>query len=100
MTRKEEEALMVKIQNAFILNEADFENGRPLYNVWPGMMGESKFDLASLDDWSLKIRKNLGDVYIDKISTNKWVVVGKGTILHCDDLTVGEELVENFEGYM
>jgi hypothetical protein len=91
---------MMKIDKAFGLHKADFEKGRPLYTVWPGMQDESAFDLANLGDWSLQISKNLGDVYIDKIFTNKWVVIGKGTRLHCDDLHAGEAVIRGFEGYM
>lgn len=100
MKGKEAEELLRKMDKGFTLNAADFENGRPLYTVWPGMKGESSFDVANLGDWSLQISKNLGDVYIEKISTNKWVVVGKGTTLHCDDIHAGEAVVRGFEGYM
>lgn len=100
MKGKQAEELMMKMDKGFCLHKGDFNNGRPLYNVWPGMQGESKFDIADLGDWNLEISKNLGDVYIDKISTNKWVVVGKGTTLHCDDIHAGEAVIRGFDGYM
>lgn len=98
MKGKAAENLLRKIDLAFGLTEHDFENGRPIHTKWG--TGEGAIDIEDLKDRSLKISKNLGDVYIDKISTDKWVVVGKGTTLHCDNLAVGEKLVKNFEGYL
>lgn len=100
MKGREAEVLLMKIDKAFIFNKADFKNGRPLYDIWPGMQGEHSFDVANLGEWSLKIKKNLGDIYINKISTDKWVIVGKGTTLHCDDIHAGEGVVRGFEGYL
>jgi hypothetical protein len=98
MNGEEAEQLLMKIEEAFGLTKHDFEDGTPIYTKWG--TEENYVDIENLGDHSLKISKNLGDVYIDKISTNKWVVVGKGTTLHCDDITAGEELVENFEGFL
>lgn len=100
MKGREAEVFLMGIDKAFGLHKGDFNKGRPLYNVWPGMQGERSFDVSDLGDWSLEISKNLGDVYIDKISTNKWVVVGKGTTLHCDDIHAGKGVVRGFDGYM
>ncbi len=98
MKGKEAEALLMKIEEAFGLTKYDFKDGVPIYTRWGAE--EDHIDIANLGNRSLKVSKNLGDVYIDKISTDKWVVVGVGTTLHCDDLTAGEEFVENFEGFL
>lgn len=98
MKGKQAEELLLKIDQAFGFTQHDFVEGKPMYTKWG--TEEDLIDIADLGDRSLKIGKDLGDVYFDKISTNKWVIVGKGTTLHCDDLTVGEELVENFEGFL
>lgn len=98
MKGKKAEELLMKIEEAFGFTKHDFKEGRLIYTKWGTKDGYT--DVEDLGDRSLKIGKNLGDVYIDKIKTNKWVIVGKGTTLHCDDLIVGEELVENFEGFL
>ena len=99
MNSKEAQELLVKIEKAFGLTKHDFDkDGVPIYTKWG--TPEDYTDIADLRDCSLKISKNLGDVYIDKISTDKWVIVGSGTTLHCDNITVGEELIENFEGFL
>lgn len=90
--------LLLKIEDAFGLTKHDFIDGKPIYTKWGDK--ENYIDVSDLGDRSLKISKNLGDVYIDKIKTNKWVIVGKGTTLHCDDIEAGEEVVENFEGFL
>ena len=98
MKGKEAEELLMKIDEAFGLTKHDFEDGRPIYTKWGS---ESNYiDIANLGNKSLKISKNLGDVYIDKISTNKYVVVGKGTTLHCNDIYAGEDVVRDFEGFL
>lgn len=99
MRGKQAEELLLKIDKAFGLTKHDFDkDGKPIYTKWGGP--DVHIDITDLGDRSLKISKSLGDVYIDKISTDKWIVVGKGTTLHCDDITTGEELVENFEGFL
>ena len=98
MKGKEAEQLLMKIEEAFGLTKHDFKDGVLIYTKWG--TEESHIDVANLGDRSLKIGKKLGDVYIDKIATNKWVIVGKGTTLHCEDITAGEGLVENFEGFL
>ena len=98
MKGKEAEELLMKIEDAFGLTKYDFKDGKPIYTKWGNP--DDFTDIAELGDVSLKISKNLGHIYIDRIHTNKWVVVGKGTTLHCDDLEVGEELVTGFEGFL
>lgn len=91
--------LLMQITDCFGLTKYDFDKeGVPIYTKWGDV--KNHIDIANLGDYSLKISKNLGDVYIDKIHTNKWVVVGEGTTLHCADLQVGEKLVENFTGFL
>ncbi len=95
----EAEKLLESIGEAFGLTKHDFIDGRPFYTVW-GEDEKTRIDLANLGDRSLKISKNLGDIYIDKISTDHWVVVGRGTTLHYDDLHAGKGFVDNFEGFL
>lgn len=98
MTAQENEELLTKIEACFGLTKYDFKDGKPIYTKW----GDEALhvDIEDLGDRSLKISKNLGDIYIDKIHTDKWIVVGKGTTLHCDDLAAGEEIIENFTGFL
>ena len=99
MRGKQATDLLLKVEEAFGLTKYDFdEEGKPIYTKWGS--SEDHIDIADLGDRSLKISKNLGNIYIDTIKTNKWVIVGKGTTLVCNDLEVGEELVENFEGFL
>lgn len=103
MTKAEQEALLMSIDRAFGFTKHDFETDIeghkvPIYTKWGNE--ESYTDIEDLGDVSMKISKNLGDIYIDKIHTDKWIIVGKGTTLHCPDLYAGEELVENFEGFL
>lgn len=98
MTKAEQEELLMKIEDCFGLTKYDFKDGKPFYTKWGDE--ENNIDIADLGDRSLKISKNLGDIYIESIHTNKWVVVGKGTTLHCDDIEAGEAVVENFEGFL
>ena len=93
MKGKEAENLLMKIEDCFGFTKHDFQNGRLIYTKWGDE--DKHIDVEDLGDRSLKISKNLGDIYIDKIHTNKWVVVGKGTTLHCDDLQAGEEVEKN-----
>lgn len=99
MKDKQAEELLMKIDLAFGLTKEDFQSGHVLYTIWPGTKGKN-FNIEDLGDYSLKISKNLGDIYIDKISTDKWIIVGKGTTLHCDDLHAGESVIRGFEGYL
>lgn len=99
MNGKQAEELLLSIDESFGLTKYDFdENGRPIYIRWGDE--ESYIDVENLGHRSLKISKKLGDIYIDKISTDGWVIVGKGTTLHCDDIHAGEGVVENFEGFL
>ena len=98
MTNEESEQLLMKITDAFGLTKHDFVDGVPIYTKWGN---EDKYiDIADLGHHSLKISKNLGDVYIEKISTDGWVIVGEGTALHCDDIHAGEEIVKDFTGFL
>lgn len=98
LTGKKAEALLVKVEDSFGFTEHDFEDGKPIYTKWGS--DENAFDIENLGDVSLKISKNLGDIYIEKIRTNKWVIVGKGTTLHCDDIEAGEGVELDFEGFL
>lgn len=97
MTKKDENLLM-KIKNAFGLTADDFQNGKPIYTKWG--FGDETRDIENLGDYSLKISKNLGDIYISKIRTDEYVLVGEGTTLHCDDIEAGKEIVTNFKGFL
>lgn len=93
------EQLLEKITDCFGFTAGDFDNeGKPLYTKWGTL--KKHIDIADLGNLSFKISKNLGDVYIEKLHTNKWVIVGKGTTLHCDDLEAGEGVERDFEGFL
>lgn len=98
----DEELLLSTIDEAFGFTKHDFEvvDGKqvPIYTKWGS--GSQEIDIEDLDGLTFKISKNLGDVYIDKINTNAWVIVGEGTTLHCPDLTAGMGYVTDFEGYL
>lgn len=99
MTGTEAEELLTRIEKAFGLTKRDFDkDGAPIYTKWGAV--DDYTDIEDLGDKSLKISKNLGDIYIEKIVTNKWIVVGVGTTLHCDDVTAGEELITDFSGFL
>lgn len=99
MTKAEAEELLMKIDKAFGFTADDFDDtGHLIYTKWG--TEESHIDVEDLGDRSLKISKNLGEIYIDKIRTNKWIIVGKGTTLICDDMEAGEEIVTDFEGFL
>lgn len=98
MKGKKAEQLMAKIEHAFGLEKLDFRDGRPVYTKWG--TPEDHIDIADLKHRSFKLAGDLGDVYIEKLHTDKWIVIGKGTTLHCDDIYAGEEIVKNFEGYL
>lgn len=99
MKGKEAEDLLLSIDESFGLTKYDFdENGRPIYTRWGDEDGY--IDLEDLGSRSLKVSKNLGDIYVDKIKTDEWVVVGKGTTLHCEDIQADKGIVEDFEGFL
>lgn len=103
MTKEEQELLLSSIDEAFGFTKHDFQlndeqHKVPIYTKWGT---EDHFtDIEALGPVSFKISKNLGDVYIDKIHTDAWVIVGKGTTLHCDDLEAGMGYVLDFEGFL
>lgn len=103
MTQEDQELLLMSIDEAFGFTKHDFEKNSdgklvPIYTKWGNE--ENRTDIEDLGDISFKISKNLGDIYIDKIHTDAWIIVGDGTTLHCDDLYAGLGLVEDFEGFL
>lgn len=110
MTEEEQQELLMDMKEGFGLTKHDFEindEGRkvPIYTKWGAdedgnVVEENIVDLADLKNLSLSISKNLGDIYIDKISTDEYIVVGIGTNLHCDDIHAGKKIVRDFEGYL
>lgn len=98
MNGKEAEELLMSIDESFGFTSHDFEDGKLIYNQWGD--DDNYIDVADLKHRSLKISKNLGDIYIDKIRTDEWVIVGKGTTLHCDDIEAGKGIVLDFEGFL
>lgn len=99
MKGREAEKFLEKIGDAFGLTKHDFNNERRvIYTKWG--TDESNIDLADLGHRSLKVSKNLGDIYIDTIHTDEWVIIGKGTILHCPDLKAGKGVEDNFDGFL
>lgn len=99
VTVAEGEIIMGQIQEAFGFTKYDFdEMGRPIYTKWGDE--DNYIDVENLVNRSLKINKNLGDIYIDKIRTDGWVIVGIGTTLHCDDIEAGEDIVTEYEGFI
>lgn len=96
---KAAENLLMKIEDCFGFTKHDIDSeGKPIFTKWG--TGKNTTNIADLKDVSFKMSKNLGDVYIEKLHTNKWVVVGKGTTLHCDDLEAGEGVELDFEGFL
>lgn len=98
MKGREAELFLEGIGDAFGLTKHDFDGGKVIFTKWGDT--ESLIDIENLGHRSLKISKNLGDVYVNKIQTDEWVVVGKGTTLHCDDLQAGKGVEKNFEGFL
>jgi hypothetical protein len=102
VTLEEGQTIMGQIQEAFGFTKYDFENvdgeKRLIYTKWG--TGADQIDVENLGDRSLKINGDLGDIYIDKIRTDGWVIVGKGTTLHCPDIEAGEDIVTEYEGYI
>jgi hypothetical protein len=99
MSLEDQEILLGSIDEAFGFTKYDFDKeGKPIYTKWGD---ENKYtDIENLGHVSFKIGKNLGDIYIDKIHTDAWVIVGEGTNLHCEDLHAGMGYVPDFEGYL
>lgn len=96
---EEGEEIMMKIEEALGLTKYDFdEDGRLIYTKWGS--DDDYTDVENLGDSSLKISKNLGDIYIDSIRTNGWVIIGSGTTLHCEDIEAGEEVITDYEGFI
>ncbi len=103
VTLEEGEVIMGQIEEAFGFTKYDFEKNtdgqkKLIYTKWGS---EEDFnDVEDLGNKSLKINGKLGDIYIDKIRTDGWVIIGKGTTLHCDDIEAGEEIVTEYEGFI
>lgn len=103
VTIEEGEAIMVQIEEAFGFTKHDFEKNQDgkqvlIYTKWG--TPEEYTDVENLGHRSLKINGKLGDIYIDKIRTDGWVIIGKGTTLHCDDIEAGEDIVTEYEGFI
>lgn len=102
ITLEEGEVIMGQIEEAFGFTKHDFElvdgEKRLIYTKWG--TPEDYTDVADLGEKSLKINGKLGDIYIDKIKTDGWVIIGKGTTLHCSDIEAGEDIVTEYEGYI
>lgn len=103
VTVPEGEVIMGQIEEAFGFTKYDFEvvdgEKRLIYTKW-GFGDAEPIDVEDLGDRSLKISGKLGDIYIDKIRTNGYVIVGKGTTLHCDDIEAGQDIITEYEGYI
>lgn len=102
MNGEDAELLLTSIDESFGLTAHDFEendDGKlvPIYTKWGD---KEMIDIEDLKHRSLKISKNIGDIYIDKISTDCWIIVGKGTKLHCADMHAGLGVVNNFDGFL
>lgn len=106
MRGKNAELLLESIDEAIGLTKYDFDKeGYPYYTKWGAdengeVDPDNLVELSNLQHRSLKISKKLGDIYIDKIDTDGWLIVGKGTTLHCDDVYAGMGRVDNFEGFL
>ncbi len=98
MKGKKAEQLLESIGDAFGFTKDDFVDGHLIYTKWG--TEEDHINVEDLKHRSLKIGKDLGDIYIDKIRTDEWVIVGKGTTLHCDDMEAGKGIETDFEGFL
>lgn len=102
VTLEEGQVIMGQIEKAFGFTKYDFElidgEKRLIYTKWGSP--EDYTDVEDLGDKSLKINGKLGDIYIDKIRTDGWVIVGEGTTLHCPDIEAGEDIITEYEGYI
>lgn len=96
------EVIMGQIEEAFGFTKYDFENvdgqKKLIYTKWGPE--EDIIDIEDLGNRSLKINGKLGDIYIDKIRTDGWVIIGQGTTLHCDDIEAGEDIITEYEGFI
>lgn len=93
---------METIEEALGFTKYDFEEKdgekRLIYTKWGS---EDDFiDVEDLGARSLKINGKLGDIYIDKIRTDGYVIVGAGTTLHCDDISAGKEIITDYKGFI
>jgi hypothetical protein len=102
VTIKEGEQIMMKIEEALGFTKHDFhmvdDQQRLIYTKWGSE--DDYIDIEDLGNRSLKINGKLGDIYIDKIRTDGYVIVGAGTSLHCDDLHAGEEVITDYKGFI
>lgn len=103
MSGEEAEKLLLSIDKAFGLTYHDFEEDEegklvPVYTMWKS--NDNITNIEDLGDVSFKIGKDLGDIYINKIHTDGWLIIGSGTTLHCDDVKAGLGRVDNFEGFL
>lgn len=98
MKGRQAELFLEKVGDAFGLTKHDFKDGLVIFTKWGE--AESLIDVENLGHRSLKISKGLGDIYINKIQTDEWVIVGKGTTLHCDDIQAGKGIEKDFEGFL
>jgi hypothetical protein len=98
MKGKKAEQLLESIGDAFGFTKHDFEDGHLIFTKWG--TPENHIDVENLGKYSLKISKDLGDIYVDKIKTDEWVIVGKGTTLHCEDIQAEKGVVKDFEGFL
>jgi hypothetical protein len=102
VTPEQGEIIMGQIEKAFGFTKYDFEiidgQKRLMYTKWGSP--EEYTDVEALGEKSLKINGKLGDIYIDKVRTDGWVIVGKGTNLHCEDIEAGQDIITEYEGYI
>ncbi len=98
MAKKQDEKLLMDIKKAFGFTKEDFKDGKPIYTKWG--TGETSYDIEDLADHSLKISKDLGDIYIERIRTDEYILVGEGTTLHCNDMKAGKDIVLDFKGFL
>ncbi len=98
-----ENAIHVTVEEGEVITKYDFRKNdsgekKLIYTKWGSP--EEFTDVEDLGEKSLKINGQLGDIYIDKIRTDGWVIIGQGTTLHCDDIEAGEEIVTEYEGFI
>lgn len=102
VTIKEGEAIMMEIEEALGFTKHDFHevDGKQqlIYTKWG--TEDDYIDIEDLGNRSLKINGKLGDIYIDKIRTDGYVIVGAGTTLHCDSVVAGKEIITDYKGFI
>jgi len=102
VTIKEGEKIMMEIEEALGFTKHDFQEvdgeKRLIYTKWGSE--DNYIDVEDLGSRSLKINGKLGDIYIDKINTDGYVIVGAGTNLHCDSLVAGREIITDYKGFI